>query len=129
MTPSPPTCLCGACPTCYKRAWRHRNRDKVKASQDAWGKTRDRSGDPKIAEYNRQYSLRRPWRTGEPHKIDARRLLRNALRRGEVVKLPCVKCGVTRVHGHHEDYDKPLDVIWLCSKHHADRHREIAAGE
>lgn len=23
---------------------------------------------------------------------------------------------------HHEDYDRPLDVRWLCARHHADVH-------
>jgi hypothetical protein len=95
----------------------------VKAAKDKWGKTRDRSGDPKIAEYNRLYSQRHPWRTGEAHKIKARQLLGNAVKRGDVIKQPCKICGITKVHGHHEDYDKPLEVVWLCSKHHADVHR------
>ena len=33
----------------------------------------------------------------------------------------------SRVHAHHEDYDYPLDVIWLCPIHHKARHKELAA--
>jgi hypothetical protein len=34
-------------------------------------------------------------------------------------------CGRTRSHAHHDDYSKPLDVIWLCSTHHRSRHIEM----
>ncbi len=30
----------------------------------------------------------------------------------------CSDCGETKVEAHHEDYSKPLDVEWLCKKHH-----------
>jgi len=38
---------------------------------------------------------------------------------------PCVRCGSSKTHAHHEDYTRPLDVIWLCPAHHAERHREL----
>ena len=53
----------------------------------------------------------------------------------------CTKCGETKpleefsknrttrdgdkAEAHHEDYSRPLDVVWLCSLHHHRRHAEI----
>lgn len=34
--------------------------------------------------------------------------------------LSCASCG--RPHGHHPDYSRPLDVVWLCDKHHKEVH-------
>lgn len=34
-------------------------------------------------------------------------------------------CGQTPTHAHHEDYSKPLDVVWLCVACHGRRHREL----
>ncbi len=48
--------------------------------------------------------------------------LGNAVRDGRVTRKPCEICGKIKVQGHHEDYSKPLDVVWLCVRHHNDRH-------
>lgn len=48
-----------------------------------------------------------------------------ALKRGDLTKKPCERCGAEKVEGHHEDYSKPLEVMWLCPKHHRERHKEI----
>lgn len=63
-----------------------------------------------------------------PQKHKAHLMVSNAVRDGRLVKLPCEVCGsVTRIHGHHDDYSKPLDVVWLCPRHHSQRHRELRA--
>ena len=39
-------------------------------------------------------------------------------------RLPCEVCGERKTHAHHDDYSKPLEVKWLCKKHHDEHHRE-----
>lgn len=60
-----------------------------------------------------------------PEKSLARTALGNAVRDGTVIKTPCRVCGSFDSEGHHDDYSKPLDVIWLCPKHHAERHVQL----
>tara|TARA_R110002110_G_C13168146_1_gene692424 strand:+ start:167 stop:694 length:528 start_codon:yes stop_codon:yes gene_type:complete len=51
--------------------------------------------------------------------------LGNAVRDGKIKRMPCCVCGKSKTEGHHEDYSNPLDVIWLCKKHHTDRHSHL----
>jgi len=42
---------------------------------------------------------------------------------GRLEAQPCEVCGETKnVHAHHDDYSKPLEVRWLCPKHHRALH-------
>lgn len=51
-------------------------------------------------------------------KMQARMKLAYAIRIGKVKRMPCQVCGIIKVDGHHSDYNQPLDVEWLCRKHH-----------
>jgi len=44
--------------------------------------------------------------------------------RGKLIQLPCECCGKEESQMHHEDYDKPLQVQWLCRECHLERHEE-----
>jgi hypothetical protein len=49
----------------------------------------------------------------------AYKIYKKALRNKTLVPAACEVCGKTdNVHGHHQDYSKPLEVIWVCPKHH-----------
>lgn len=58
----------------------------------------------------------------EYKKYIARYTVGNAIKAGYLVKQPCEVCGNLEVEGHHDDYDKPLDVRWLCKAHHVEHH-------
>lgn len=62
------------------------------------------------------------WASKNPDKVKAHVLLKRALLKGEVIKLPCEVCKEDKVDGHHPDYKKPLEVIWLCRTHHKRLH-------
>jgi hypothetical protein len=65
-----------------------------------------------------------PIPTFDPVKHGARMQVRDALRAGTLVRQPCEVCGTkANIEAHHDDYAKPLDVRWLCRKHHAALHR------
>lgn len=57
----------------------------------------------------------------DPLKRSARIKLGNAIRDGKISRPPhCEVCSAPGdVHGHHDDYSKPLDVIWCCTACHA----------
>lgn len=58
-----------------------------------------------------------------PEKYAAAARVRYAVKTGKLKRLPCEVCGSTTwVDAHHDDYSKPLDVIWLCRTHHSERH-------
>jgi hypothetical protein len=62
-----------------------------------------------------------------PEKEAARTVMSLAISQGRLTRAPCEVCGSATTDGHHEDYSRPLDVHWLCRKHHAGRHREMRA--
>jgi len=45
-------------------------------------------------------------------------------KRGKIVLQPCSVCLSPNAQKHHEDYDKPLEVRWLCRKCHVEWHRQ-----
>jgi hypothetical protein len=58
-------------------------------------------------------------------KANARSYLNVYIRRGIVIKQPCCKCDNPIAEAHHEDYSKPLDVMWLCRSCHLSYHKLI----
>lgn len=62
------------------------------------------------------------WIKRNKEKHAAHSTVYRAIKRGELKRLPCF-CGNIKVHAHHEDYSKPLEVEFLCSKHHKERHK------
>ncbi len=62
----------------------------------------------------------------DPFKRRTYRYVQAALRSGLIVRPEsCSSCGWTgKPEAHHEDYSKPLEIIWLCDLCHGLRHRE-----
>lgn len=69
---------------------------------------------------------RLPFRNDEQlFKASARRITYLAKKCGILIPQSCEVCETDKdVHAHHDDYSKPLDVRWLCRKHHNEHHKQ-----
>ena len=75
---------------------------------------------------DREWKRSKKRRDNNKIKRAAHILTNNAIKSGKLISSPCERCGSTKkIHAHHEDYLKPLEVTWLCPKCHGIRHREI----
>lgn len=123
---------CKECVKVRARKYRAENLERVQEYDRERGSLPARRLDRKLrakslppekkAEYARRY-----W---DKHaaKRHAHTVTGNAIRAGLLKAKPCERCGFALgVQAHHEDYGKPLDVVWLCTKCHGERHREINA--
>lgn len=69
---------------------------------------------------------------GGTHATDeAHNLVEAAIQQGVLTPQPCERCGANghmadgrrEVQAHHDDYNRPLDVRWLCQACHHEWHR------
>lgn len=104
--------MCKSCIRKYKRAWRRNNIEKAAATERKWNAIRR--------------ERKTKWKAANPEKIHAHSAVDTAVRAGTLVKPDtCSDCGATgRIHGHHADYSRPLDVEWLCTDCHFRRHSD-----
>lgn len=100
----------------YDRARYHNNPERKKAARKSFQDWLKKNPDGQTASS-------RNWRQKNPEKYKAQNALNNAVRDGKIERQPCIVCG-GKAHAHHEDYSRPLDVIWLCPEHHSKHHVE-----
>jgi len=93
-------------------------KDRIQARKDYFEKNRN---DPEW-QAKRRKSREEWWERNYEKKI-AHNKTRNAIRDGKLKKESCEVCGSKKVEAHHDDYSKPLEVRWLCKKHHMEHHR------
>ena len=64
-----------------------------------------------------------------PLQISAHAKLKYAVSIGKIIKPSncsiCNKLG--KIEGHHNDYNKPYEVIWFCVKCHKAHHKQLKA--
>lgn len=106
--------LLGKCKQCARKDVRE-NRIKRRDYYNEYDSARAKKG----------YKTRKKWAIDHKDVLKVNRTLRKAVYDGLVIRLPCEVCGEKNSVGHHENYSKPLDVVWLCASHHRSRHFEL----
>ncbi len=126
--------ICLACNKKYAAEHRKANLRRYREYDRRRGKTAkrqaqysERNRSAKGRAYDSAYRKRR--RREYPEKQRGKNALYAALRNGSIIRPDkCSSCSTEcRPHGHHEDYDRPLDITWLCHGCHMARHRQMAA--
>lgn len=110
------------CKPCAKEdaaAHRNNNIEKIREYDRKRGKL------PHRAKLNTEVTKR--MRDDLPHVYKAHNALNNAARDGKITRpIVCSVCKKDRrLHGHHDDYSKPLDVEWMCAICHKAFHKDL----
>lgn len=108
------------CKSCTKKnATEHRNKNLEKVREY----DRIRASNPERRKAAAAIST--AWRQEDERRAKCHRQVSYAIKTGELMRQNCEKCGNENSLAHHEDYDKPLMVNWLCQPCHKQRHKEI----
>jgi hypothetical protein len=125
----PRSCTCGECKKCKKTEYMRRyyaERPELLERARERGRQKWRDEPERMRAKDRErYRRGKAKSKRDPIKAAAHSLLNHALRKGTIEREPCLFCGGERVEGHHHDYTKPLEVTWLCRRHHRLVHRSF----
>ncbi len=66
------------------------------------------------------------YRAANLQRLEAYRTITRTRQQGLLMPEPCADCGLPAKYSqaHHEDYSRPLEVIWLCPSCHMTRHQK-----
>lgn len=117
--------------------WRVAHPEQRNATERKRNAERRRT-DPEYREKNRQRSIQSYQEHREARlllakkhngteKAKARETLHNAIKRREIIKPS--RCDICHsnshfIQAHHDDYSKPLIVLWLCVFCHGEKHQK-----
>ncbi len=115
----------------YQRQWRANNPEKVREINRRYRE----NNKEKIAEWKKMHpesvnEHKRRWEINNAEKHRAHRTIDNKVNSGRMNKPTHCECcgnGPCITQGHHEDYSKPLDVLWLCDICHRKTHGRLEA--
>jgi type II secretory ATPase GspE/PulE/Tfp pilus assembly ATPase PilB-like protein len=103
------------------RIYREKNREEISRKKKAYRESHREEINKYLREY-RHNGYNKRMQTDEVlvAKKAARRRLNYCISAGKIERPDsCEKCGVScKPDGHHDDYSKPLDVVWLCKSCH-----------
>ena len=114
-----------------KNAEYYREYDKRRYQDDSRVKERHRKYQSSEAGKAAGNRAKRKWTAKNPIKKGAATMVGNAVRNGRLIKPDsCSDCGErhSRIHGHHDDYARPLVVRWLCAACHTRWHAKNGEG-
>lgn len=68
-------------------------------------------------------AVKAEYKKRHPKKAKAHGKVAYAIKKGILIRQPCQECKSTRhVVAHHDDYDQPLAIRWLCEDCHKQWH-------
>lgn len=104
----------------YKKEYAIKNKDKIAKQQKIYSRKYRQTETGKMVTCMASAKARQLY----PQKVKAINAVNNAIRNCKLLRQPCSVCGTNKnIHGHHPNYNKPLDIIWLCRTHHMGVHR------
>lgn len=105
------------CKECTKKDVSKRRGDNLEAARE-YDRERSKSASRKAASTLRT----REWRRRHKGRNAAHSAVSRAIKAGVLRRGPCEQCGCEKSVAHHDDYDKPLQVRWLCQPCHVAHH-------
>jgi len=107
--------------------WAKRNPEKILQNQRAYYERNKEKILDKLRESRKSngYAQTKAYRKRNRQKIECHNFVRLAIKFGHLVRPEsCEQCKIEcKPQAHHNDYEKPLEVVWLCRKCHGNEHR------
>ncbi len=109
---------CKLCTKADANNHRSENLERIRAYDRERGKLPERQ--------KLKQEVTRAWRAEDKRRTAAHNAVARAIASGLLKKHPCERCGNEKSLAHHDDYNRKLDVMWLCQPCHKQRHKELA---